>query len=576
MILLDLIQLLFLALLTIFVLTGWGRIGVWILRINVPIYLDVYVWWLGFALLIGFLEVIHLFFAINWKVTSLVSGIGIWGLLIPFNLKSWIQYLVSLNKKSTAYIHVLLVIGISFFIIFSLRSMGLVNNYDSGIYHFGSIRWINEYPIVPGLGNVFTALAYNQSYFLYLGLLNVAPYWNHGYALGSLVLLLMTGLTLAQFCNRFSTSLRWAFGVPVFIFLGYLGGTLSNPSPDTAVSLLQIVMFLLLVTLHCSNELKNEQRQLFVSTLIVLSITVVTIKISSAMFALVTLGLALLYAKQNFYQKGEWKPVLFISLIIGITHLIRGYLLSGAPLYPSEIGSMLTLPWAMSRDSIFGERFWIYIWSRLPGAIPAEVIGTWAWFPHWIAALSFDVWIFVGVLVTLTFINISLLYLKKAPSSKYRCLLLTLPMWGSIVFWFVSAPQIRFLGAMPLLLLSINFWIFFEELSQRKIYYKNIYLKHHSLFDWLIIIIVCLISLKFIGLRSISLEGWTSVPSVSTKNKITSTGIVVNMPSAGNQCWNAPLPCSPQVKDELDLMQWPSGLLIFDLLQERPIYRLKY
>ena len=572
----DIVQLVLLIVLTLLVLSGWGRIGLLILRIQAPTKIDIYIWWLGFSLIVGFLEIIHLFFAIDWRVTLLVTGIGITGLFISFNIKRFTRQFSALNRFSSTYVRVIFIIGCSFFIILILRSMGLSNNYDSGIYHFGSIRWVNEYPIVPGLGNVFSALAYNQSYFLYLGLLNFAPYWNHGYALGSLTMLLMTGLTLAQFCIRSPTSLRWAFGVPIFIFLGYLGGSLSNPSPDSAVSLLQIVMFLMLVTLYNSYQTVNEQRQLLVSTLIILSITVVTIKVSSAMFALMTLALTLSYAGQSFFHRGKWKSVLWIGLIIGATHLTRGYLLSGAPLYPSEIGSVLTLPWAMSRDAIFGERFWIYIWSRLPGAAPAEVIGTWAWLPQWIAALSFDVWIFTGVLVSLTLVNIWLLTLRKAPSSKYRCLMLTLPMLSSIVFWFMSAPQIRFLGAIPLLLLSLNLWILFEASSRAKSCLENIYFKHHALLELLVIMLLCLISLKLIGLRSISLEGWTPIPSVSTKDRATQTGLVINMPLEGNQCWNTPLPCSPQVKDELDLMRWPSGVFIFDLVQERPIYRLKY
>jgi len=571
----DLAQLVVLVLLTLIVLTGWGRIGMWALRIDITRGINIFICWLGFSILIGFLEIIHLFLAINWKVTLLVCVIGLLGLR-SFDVKSYIRQVFLQAKKSTLFTRIFLIIGISFFIIFCLRSMGYVNNYDSGIYHFGSIRWVNEYPIVPGLGNVFTALAYNQSYFLYLGLLNIAPYWNHGYAAGSLILLSLTGLTLAQFCIRSPTSLRWAFGIPIFIYLGYLGGTLSNPSPDTAVSLLQIVMFLLLVTISNTHSIKNDQRQLLVCTLIILSITVVTIKISSAMFSLLILGLALYITHQTFYRKVEWKPVFLIGLIFGLTHLLRGYLLSGAPLYPSEIGSVLKLPWAMSPESISGERFWIYVWSRLPGAIPAEVIGSWAWFPHWLSALSYDVWIFCIVLVALLLINVWLLYINKTSSLTYKFLMLNLPIIGSIVFWFVSAPQVRFLGAIPFLLLSLNLWICSNLILLKYNFHNKIEIKYYFILKVLLILITCLMSLKLTGLRSISLEGWLPLPSVDIKTKVTGPGLIINMPSEGNQCWNAILPCSPQVKDELDVMQWPSAFAIFNIIPKRPIYRLRY
>lgn len=572
----DVIQLILLVVVTLFVLLGWGRIGKWALRINTPAGFDVDLLWLGLSFLLCFLEIVHLFVAINWKITLLIFSIGMCGLLRSIKSLYSQKWLDVFHRKLTPRIWLFLIISVTFFIIYTLRSMGVVNNYDSGIYHFGSIKWANEYPIVPGLGNVFTALAYNQSYFLFLGLLNIAPYWNHGYALAGLVLLLMTGLSLTQFCMRGSIVLRWSFGVPIFIFLGYLGGTLSNPSPDSAVSLLQIVMFLSLITLYNSKEIQNEKQPLLVSTLIVLSITVVTIKISSAMFALTTLGLTLFYVNKDFYINGNWKPVLFICLIIGATHLIRGYLLSGAPLYPSDIGSLLNLPWAMSPDSIFGERFWIYIWSRKPGAMPAEVIGTWAWFPHWINALSYEVWIFASVLVCLSFVNVWLIFSNTASVHKYKSFSLTIPLVSSIVFWFISAPQIRFLGAMPMLLLSLNLWILGEIVFHKKCINNSIHFKHRTLLFWIVIVSTCLISLKLIGLRAIHLDGWAVTPSVITKNKITSTGVSVNMPIDGNQCWESDLPCSPQVKDELALMEWPSGFLIFELLKKRPIYRLKY
>ncbi len=44
------------------------------------------------------------------------------------------------------------------------RSMMTPTNYDSGLYHLSTIRWINSFPIVPGLGNLNGRLAFNQSF----------------------------------------------------------------------------------------------------------------------------------------------------------------------------------------------------------------------------------------------------------------------------------------------------------------------------------------------------------------------------------------------------------------------------
>src|SRR5688500_16524798 len=39
--------------------------------------------------------------------------------------------------------------------------------YDTGFYHAQAVRWINEYPAVPGLANLHGRLAFNSSWFVW-------------------------------------------------------------------------------------------------------------------------------------------------------------------------------------------------------------------------------------------------------------------------------------------------------------------------------------------------------------------------------------------------------------------------
>ena len=49
---------------------------------------------------------------------------------------------------------------------FSLaRQSGGHIHYDSDLYHAQSIRWLEEYGIVKGLGNIHVRFAYNSSFF---------------------------------------------------------------------------------------------------------------------------------------------------------------------------------------------------------------------------------------------------------------------------------------------------------------------------------------------------------------------------------------------------------------------------
>jgi hypothetical protein len=59
------------------------------------------------------------------------------------------------------------------------------------LYHFNTIRWLNEYPLVPGLGNLHGRLAYNQSFFTYAASVNFYPLFHHGHNVANSFLLLL-------------------------------------------------------------------------------------------------------------------------------------------------------------------------------------------------------------------------------------------------------------------------------------------------------------------------------------------------------------------------------------------------
>ena len=52
-------------------------------------------------------------------------------------------------------------------------STGIIH-YDTGLYHAQSIRWIEEYGVVPGLGNLHSRLAYNSAAFALSALYSMA------------------------------------------------------------------------------------------------------------------------------------------------------------------------------------------------------------------------------------------------------------------------------------------------------------------------------------------------------------------------------------------------------------------
>jgi hypothetical protein len=221
---------------------GWGRVGFSILKVNDRAAKSLFATtWLGFAMVLVVLQAIHLFVPIDWRVSTIVYGAGL-AFSFPALLKVLQNPRTTLNLNR--FFYALLVLVFASWI--ASRSMLPPMNFDSGLYHFNTIRWINSYPIVPGLGNLFFCLAYNQSFFVYAASLNFFPYFPHGHNLANsfllcLVLIQIISQLLAQFGQGRSLLnsdpllyMPPLFVLPILIYYAVRWEWLSSPTPDVA------------------------------------------------------------------------------------------------------------------------------------------------------------------------------------------------------------------------------------------------------------------------------------------------------------------------------------------------------
>ena len=548
---------------------GWGLIAFRLLGISSSQQIDSGTLWLGFAVILAVIEFLHLLVPVDWRMGAFLLGMAL------LALRSKRQH-IQLHNIRPDYFKIILTSIIA--LIWCLRAMGQSNNFDSGLYHFGSIRWLNEYPIIPGLGNLHWRLALNQSYFGFLSLVNVFPYWNKGYAAGGLFITYLVGLTLIEIGAKQRPAWQWLIGGTLFIYLGYLAGTLPNPSPDSAVGLLEIAIFGLLFRL-IENHNSATTDQLKDSVVILsLSAALVTIKLSSVAFASVS-GLLVLYLQfsQIHQHRVIYVRILLLISLIACIHIVRGYLLSGAPFFPSTFAGAWQLDWAIPIDLIKFEVDLIYSWARVPGELlPGQVLGQLDWFSGWIAKVSWFDRILFGSSAVLMLLNITLSLKKKASENSPPYLLLYFPLVTAIIFWFFTAPDIRFLGAVPALYLALSIWLFYVLLTDR--YPRVLPKAHHSsrLIYWLAIFALCLMSFKLTGLRSVSLRGWTAIPQYPVDIQKTQAGLPVNVSTVHGQCWDAPLPCASIFNGNLHadplILPWP--LSLFD--KNRFFYSVKF
>jgi len=556
------------------VLHGWGRLTWRLLSIQQPSQPSVLTVWLGFCIVVAVLETIHLLVPIDWRTTLAVTLVGLLGQRPQFNLvnatgaqsPAAVEPAVGLGSLTASTIKrypIYSAVGLLVIVCWCLLAMQVPSMFDSGLYHFGSIRWLNEHAIVPGLGNLHWRLALNQSYFGFLALLNIAPYWGHGYAAGGLFLLVLTAVTLLEVAFKQSMLWRWAFGGLLFSYLCLLSGQLANPLPDTGMALVQVVIF---IFLYCSLGTQTTAKahtdpaadvalQHLQVVLVFLCLTIVTIKLSSVGFAAASFALVCVSLFCSSGRQLPYSLLLKVGGLVGLftlVHIGRSYLLSGTPFFPSPVGGIWSLSWAVPFGVVNNESQLIYAWARQPGiGLISDVPTGLGWVAAWLLALPQTIkYLFLtsSLLVVLALILHSVSRVSR-PNKVWR---LAIPIVAALLFWFFTAPDPRFLGAMVVLYFAWSLYVFFIPLKS-VLRQDGVIAFEVSRAAIHLVVIVGMVTLfvRWSLLNIPTVQGWGSLPESAREIQVNRSGYKAFVPTTDTQCWDSELPCTVMLDDGL-------------------------
>jgi hypothetical protein len=552
---------------------GWGNALATILRVDhkTPDHLSMSIW-LGWAFTLLLFQVINLVLPINAYVAIPLFLLG--AVLSITGLINWLKSLFKCPRPftSTQIITTFLVtlFFLSVVIWVSARAMLPPTNYDSGLYHLTSIRWINSYPIIPGLGNLHSRLAYNQSFFVYVAALNFYPFFGYGRSIAnSFLFMVLIGaefITLYSIFSKrgFSTKHPFSYApdlfiIPVIAFLAIESDGLTSPTPDLASTILQIAIFVELS--HGISEWREGQKdqnfRAFV--IIILAATAVTVKLSSLGFSLVSMGIVLLYVWQTTHPRirGIVHIILPVVVILSVW-MARGYIFSGVPVFPSSLG-YIPFTWAMPKAAVITEANSILGWARQPQAITSTVLGNWNWFGPWFLKVSKEiVSVVYPFLVSIAFLFLTLimeilLFVKKRLKPGYSESIIILPILLGLIYWFITAPDPRFANAIFWLLPIGTAMVLLACLY--RVLDRRVFL---VIVCFIFIIVNVRISMNVFADRNsfkqISLSGWYPVPIVPIIEERTNSGLILYEPEKGDQAWDAPLPNTPRFNADLRLI----------------------
>jgi hypothetical protein len=494
--------------------------------------------WIGWATTVVYLQFWHLLWPIT--VTTLVVPVG--GGVVGLSLYV-ARERPRLPDPKPVYVAVFIV-GVVWL---AALTQVPIQPYDAGLYHLQTIKWINMYAVVPGLGNLHTRLAYNSALFLYEALANVGPLTDQAPRVANAFLLLLllmqlTASAVSLIARKGQVPardyLRSMLLVPALALVGRQG--LATTSPDFAIWILEVVVSVELLDLLLAP--KAVAWSLPVFRLALLTFVGVTVKLSFAAFALGVLVLVVWRSRQSLV---EMSRVAMLAVVVLPPWVAHGIVLSGYALYPSVMFGA-PVDWRMPAQTAQLDAAWVTGWARAPGPDALDSLGSWSWLGPWFLRNSLE----LGPALVLGLCSIALVILA---CRRFRLgfgseLLLAVPVTAGLVLWFLEAPDPRFAGALMWLLAII------PALRLRCVLNTRSRLTSLGVQTGAAVLLQLgsILGLVVLAVSSLTADpSWSTIPHPPLTQVTTAEGLVVSVPAQGDQAWDAPLPSAPQIPDGL-------------------------
>jgi hypothetical protein len=509
-----------------------------------------YAFWMGFSCLIVFLQLWNIFFPVGREALFFVCA----GASFVFIRER--SFIFKYFKTRTRFLWVLIFFIICGFI--ANRAIGQCLNPDSPLYHIPAVVWLAEFPLVPGWANIIPHFGFNSSYFLYVALFEVFTHQSHHFASGLFLSVIICTCVYSIHLFRSTqkqqiqiSSVFYLLCIPV-VLNEVFSENIASPSPDLPVFVLTFV--LCGYFLRFLSEQNEKKRTVFLILIFVVSIVGCTIKLSFIAIGGLFLVLSIIVARR---ERVCLDPRLlcvisaFFFVSIG-SWMYRGILTSGYPFFPSTLFA-LPLEWQVPEQNVIHLGKWVKSWARTPFVHHSVVLDSWQWFRPWLKTLFDRIQFLVPFLLSIVCLaSLSVKRIRqRIPSTKRRYLLVLIPLCGNIIFWFFTAPDIRFINAtfwcIALVLCSITFGDFIVRPKTAVCFF---------IFFCLIVIVRqerhCLRALvkgdfetaqaKYVQLLLTEKE---HPPVVHFERFITESSLVLNVPGKDRHIWYGKIPATP-------------------------------
>ena len=408
---------------------------------------------LGLSALAVYAEIFSLFYRVNVEANLLLLGII---LLLTFLLRKDLCYTIAGWLRAAGKWRVLFILCLV--PLLSLCASMQICSGDTFLYHEQAIRWIEDYGVVKGLGNLQTRYAFNSS-FLCLQALFSLKFLTGGVSLHS-----VNGFICWIFLSYSICGMKvWKEKKPFLsdfarlaltIFVAYNAKEMTAPGTD--IFPLCLVAFIVSEWFSLLEEQCAETAPF--AELCIVAVFCVSLKLSAAMLVLLTVRPAYFLIREK--KRKEIFAYLFAGVFVMLPFFIRNYYLSGWLVYPFESIDLFDVDWKIPVETVQTERWRTLVSTR-------EVYSL----PNYDPNCEFKVWIqrwfrigmvgkkYIMLLDVVSGAGALAAGLRRGIRKKdWNFFHVSATLVIYLVYWFFSAPNVRYVRTviylLPLLLLG--------------------------------------------------------------------------------------------------------------------------
>jgi hypothetical protein len=502
----------------------------------------------GFCWLAVLLSIQHLFYKVgivSHILVWLINGIA-WSTNPTLFYAQWKQLLQALKHKP-----------VKIYIVYTLFIAGAVVNImarpavgDAADYHLQAIRWMEEYKVVPGIGNIRRQLGNNSNWFL------LNAFFGFSFT-GLRSVYVLNAALLVVACVFFSEPLEGLFRgereklmvikslvlvyLTSIIFRKYVGAVTN----DFAITIMILYVFTLF--------LDTSRNEVFTRLMIFFFIPVmITFKLSALPLAVLLVFLFFgLYRQVAVKEVVAMAGVLILLLAPWIYTNIRhcGYLV-----FPISSPDLFDVDWKMRKSVLEWEVMANLAWARVPFAdvaVTSKYVFA-EWFPRWLRSLDgFSIVLMAGSIVTSTIMLIC--FSAKKLRSRIReqvkaaDVYIFITIAAALYLWFTHGPTPRFVFGYLVFICAA--WIGqFSLLFPR---FGNVINGCRKCLFWIVTGVFLVSGISFLPkyFTTSSFAAGIVKPRNYTDVKARQMYLqqgYVNVPENGEQCWDFPLPCTSE------------------------------